>query len=97
MGHSMGGGGALIAPVDEHAGPHFRSIPESTPRVYPEVDGGSHFLAESKRGTHRALARKYVIVWLWLHLEDDDRYRELIYGDARNGDSVALSRYVTSP
>lgn len=138
MGHSMGGGGALlaadahpdeiravipftpwqpegafddvsdptlviagsadrIAAVSDHAWPHFRSIPESTPKVYLEVDGGDHFLADSDRGEDLATIGRYAVAWLKLYLDGDERYRDFLYGDDAERARGKFSRYVTSP
>ncbi|MQA89277.1 MAG: alpha/beta hydrolase [Gemmatimonas sp.] len=138
MGHSMGGGGALlaadqlgdeiqaaipftpwqpdgdfdgitaptlviagsaddIAGVDEHAWPHFQSIPASTPKVYMEVEGGDHFIADTTRGEDLELIGRYGIAWLKLYLDGDDRYRDFIFGEAQEGTTANLSRYVENP
>lgn len=137
MGHSMGGGGALIAahnysdeiqaaipftswqpdlrfegitvptlviagaadriaPVAVHAWPHFQSIPKTTTRVYLEVAGGNHFIANSGASDNAMLGR-YAIAWLKLYLDGDERYREFIYGEAQKVDADRLSRYITNP
>ena len=138
MGHSMGGGGTLIAaneqgdeiqaaipftpyqpegvfdritaptliiagsadrvtPVADHAWPHFLSIPESTTKVYMEVDGGDHYIADSTRGPDLATIGRYGIAWLKLYLDGDERYRGFIYGEEAESDREKFSRYVTSP
>jgi len=138
MGHSMGGGGTLIAAndypdeiqaaipftswqpngvfdritaptlviagsadrvagVSDHAWPHFQSIPESTTKVFMEIDGGSHFIADGRRGTDLATIGRYGIAWLKLYLDGDERYRGFIYGDEAAADRDKFSRYVTSP
>lgn len=137
MGHSMGGGGALIAansysaeiqaaipftpwqpdgdfagitvptlviagaadriaPVAAHAWPHYQSIPKSTTRVYLEIAGGDHFIANSGAADNAMLGR-YAIAWLKLYLDGDERYREFIYGESQKVDAGRLSRYITNP
>lgn len=137
MGHSMGGGGTLlaanshsneiqaaipftpwqpegifdgitvptlviagatdsIAPVAAHAWPHYQSIPKSTTRVYLEVANGDHFIANSGAADNAMLGR-YVIAWLKLYLDGDERYRDFIYGEAQKADSNRLSRYIANP
>jgi dienelactone hydrolase len=137
MGHSMGGGGTLIAAsehsddlqaaipftpwepeadlsgirvptlviagsddsiagVEEHAWRHYNLIPASTTKVYMEVDGGDHFIADTNRGTDLATMGRYAIAWLKLYLDDDERYRDFVYGP-RPYDEGKFSRYVTSP
>ena len=136
MGHSMGGGGVLlaanehgdqiqaaipftpwvpdaefgnitvptliiagsadgIAEVADHAWRHFQSIPESTTKVYMEVDGGDHYLADTNRGLDLATIGRYGIAWLKLYLDGDERYRDFIYGEQNAADLERFSRYVT--
>jgi triacylglycerol lipase len=138
MGHSMGGGGALlaanehsdliraaipftpwepetdlggiaaptlvlagsadgIAEVEEHAWRHFGMIPETTPKVYLEVAGGDHYIADTTRGTDLATVGRYALAWLRLYVDRDERYRSLIYGTLPSADAAKFSRYVTSP
>lgn len=138
MGHSMGGGGALLAAkrhgnelraaipftpwepetdlgdvavptlilagaadrvanVEEHAWRHFSMIPASTPKVYLEIAGGSHYIADSTRGTDLATVGRYAIAWLKLYVDRDERYRSFIYGELPADDAAKFSRYVTNP
>jgi dienelactone hydrolase len=137
MGHSMGGGGTLIAAsqhsdqlsaaipftpwepeadlsgitiptlviagsadniagVGEHAWRHFNEIPAATTKVYLEVDGGDHFIADTERGPDLATIGRYGIAWLKLYMDGDESYRDFIYGP-RTADEGKFSRYVTSP
>jgi dienelactone hydrolase len=138
MGHSMGGGGALlaanehsdqiraaipltpwepdsnlagvrvptlilagsddrVAEVAEHSWRHFGLIPESTPKVYLEVAGGDHYIADTTRGTDLATMGRYALAWLDLYVERDERYRSVIYGQLPPADAAKFSRYVTNP
>jgi triacylglycerol lipase len=138
MGHSMGGGGALlaaaqagsdlravipftswepdadftgifaptlviagevddIAEVDEHAWRHFRSVPTTTPKVYMEIAGGDHFIADTNRGTDLATIGRYALAWLELYLDGDERYRDFLFGPRPSGDAERFSRYVADP
>jgi len=138
MGHSMGGGGALlvanehgdqilasipftpwepestfgavhtptlilageldrVAEVDEHAWRHFASIPDATPKVYLEVAGGDHFIADTDRGTDLATMGRYTLAWLKLYVDGDERYREFLFGERSPEDEAKLSRYVADP
>ncbi|MEQ1857737.1 MAG: dienelactone hydrolase family protein [Longimicrobiales bacterium] len=138
MGHSMGGGGALlaanehsdqiraaipftpwepatslagiraptlilagsadrVAEVDEHSWRHFGLIPESTPKVYLEVAGGDHYIADTTRGTDLATMGRYALAWLKLYVDRDDRYRDVIYGALPPADAAKFSRYVANP
>lgn len=93
----MAGSNDRIANADAHAWSHFQSIPESTPKVYMEIDGGTHYIADSDRGPDLALVGRYAIAWLKLYVDHDDRYRDFIYGDIAAGDRDRFSRYVTNP
>lgn len=138
MGHSMGGGGALIAanlhgaelraaipftswrpdadfssitvptlviagsndtiaPSETHAWPHFQGIPETTPKVYLEFEGGSHFIADTTRGTDLDTIGRYAVAWLKLYLDGNEEVRGLLYGPRPAGDSEKFSRYVENP
>ena len=138
MGHSMGGGGTLIAAnnysdqiqaaipftpwqpegdfsnitvptlviageadriaaVGDHAWPHYLSIPQSTTKVYLEVDGGDHFIANSGSDKDHATLGRYGIAWLKLYLDGDERYRDFIYGETAKADLPGFSRYITNP
>jgi triacylglycerol lipase len=137
MGHSMGGGGALlaaaehgdeivaaipftpwepeadlsgvtvptliiagsadeIAPVGEHAWRHYQLI-SSAEKVYMELEGGGHFLADSERGPDLATVGRYALAWLGLQLDGDERYRDYLYEVGPAADAQKLSRYVTHP
>lgn len=92
----MAGSADRIAGVEEHAWRHFNLIPESTTKVYMEVDGGDHYIADTTRGSDLATVGRYAIAWLKLYMDGDEGYRDFIYG-AREVDAGKFSRYVTSP
>ena len=85
-----------IAPVLPHAWNHFHSIPRSTTKVYMEFDDGDHYVANTGRGDYPTVSR-YVIAWLKLYVDGDERYREFIYGEAAKADRPKFSRYITNP
>jgi len=138
MGHSMGGGGALlaanqagnriraaipftpwepttslagitaptlilagaddtVAEVAEHAWRHFGLIPASTPKVYLEVAGGDHYIADTTRGNDLATVGRYALAWLKLYVDRDERYRGAIYGPLPPSDAAKFSRYLAEP
>ncbi len=70
-----------VAAVGAHAWPHFRALPRDTPRVYLEVAGGDHFISDTHRGTDLDTLSAFVIAWLRLHVEGDERYRALFSED----------------
>lgn len=134
MGHSMGGGGALlaanayseelsaaipftswqpegnfsdiriptlviaaeaddIAPVAEHAWPHYLSIPAGTQKAFVELEDADHFIANSTATTMHSVIGRYGIAWLKLHMDGDERYRRFFTDSAQQPDSASLSRY----
>jgi len=93
----IAGSADRIAAVGEHAWPHYQTLPETTTRVYMEIAGGDHFLANSGRNRDHALIGRYGIAWLKLYLDGDERYRDFIYGEAARADRVKFSRYITNP
>ena len=93
----MAGSADRVAEVADHAWLHFQSIPESTTKVYMEIDGGTHYIADSTRGTDLATIGRYGIAWLKLYLDGDERYGGFIYGAQHEPDRGKFSRYVTNP
>jgi dienelactone hydrolase len=93
----MAGSADRVAAVGDHAWPHYESIPESTTKVFMEVDGGSHFISDTRRRTDLAMIGRYGIAWLKLYLYGDERYRSFIYGAEAEADRDKFSRYLTSP
>jgi dienelactone hydrolase len=154
MGHSMGGGAALIvaeaqgtelkaaiplmpwcrapksfskiivptliiageddklAAASRHARAFYASIPESTHKMYLEIKGGHHGVANgSADGTFTSLSRTegcpteeqrqiishYVVSWLKLYVDGDERYRQFIYEELPRGDASLLSKVEMAP
>ena len=142
MGHSMGGGGTLlaanahsaelkaaspftpwlpegdfaeisiatlviageedrIAPVVDHASPHFASLADDIPKMYLEVKGGNHFIANTDTGEERLapnidvhdLVGGMAVAWLKLFVDGDESYRDLVFGDMPARDRERLSRF----
>ncbi len=92
----IAGAADRIAAVSDHAWPHYQSLPHSTTRVYLEVAGGNHFLANSS-GPDLSTIGRYGIAWLKLYLDGDERYRDFIYGEAQKVDTGKFSRYIANP
>jgi len=93
----IAGSADRVAAVADHAWPHYQSIPESTTKVFMEVDDGSHYIADTRRGTDLAMIGRYGIAWLKLYLDGDERYRPFIYGAEAEADRDKFSRYLTNP
>ncbi len=142
MGHSMGGGGTLlaanensdqlkaaipftpwlpdadfssvtvptlliageidrIATVAEHSWPHYQTLTSATPRMYMEIKGGNHFIANSE--TENAglnpnidvhdLVGSMAVAWLKLFMDGDESYRELVFGEMPAEDAERLSKW----
>ena len=142
MGHSMGGGGTLIAasghsaelkaaipftpwqpdgdfsaisiptlviagendriaPVADHALPHFESLSEDIPKMYFEIKEGNHFIANTDTGDGRLapnidvhdLVGGMAVAWLKLFVDGDEEYRDLVFGEMPPGDRERLSKW----
>lgn len=142
MGHSMGGGGTLlaanahsaelkaaipftpwlpdgdfsdvtvptlliagevdsIAAVDEHARPHYQTLSASNPRMYLEIKGGNHFVANTDTGEDRLqpnidvhdLIGSMAVAWLKLFVDEEEEYRDLVFGELPASDRERLSRW----
>ncbi len=142
MGHSMGGGGTLlaandhsdqikaaipftpwqpdgdfgevsvptlviageidrIAPSAVHAWPHFQTLATQVPKMYLEIKGGNHFIANTDTPGDRLQPNMDVLdlvgymgaAWLKLYVDGDERYRDLLFGDLPASDSERLSRF----
>lgn len=141
MGHSMGGGGTLlaanqnsaelkaaipftpwlpegefgdisiptlviageddrIAPVVDHASPHFESLADDIPKMYLEIKGGNHFIANTDTGEERLapnidvhdLVGGMAVAWLKLFVDGDENYRDLVFSEMPAADRERLSR-----
>jgi dienelactone hydrolase len=55
----------------------FESIPETTPKMLFEVQGGSHSVANDPSSTDGEIGR-YGLSWLKVFLEGDERYRQFL-------------------
>ena len=60
-----------------HALVHYRKTPEGTPKLLFEVEGGGHFLPSNTDNAEGDVGR-IALLWLMVHLLDDDRYRPLL-------------------
>tara|TARA_R110002072_G_scaffold142853_5_gene288653 strand:+ start:56967 stop:57845 length:879 start_codon:yes stop_codon:yes gene_type:complete len=92
----MGGEADRVAPVADHARPHFASIPDSTQKLYLEIAGGDHFIANNQSEHLHPMLGKYALAWLKLYVDGDERYRDIIYGSIPAQDRQQFSRYTMS-
>ncbi len=65
------------APLSMHALVHYRETPKGTPKLLYEVEGAGHFLPYSTGNAGGDVGR-IALLWLKVHLLDDDRYRPLL-------------------
>lgn len=86
-----------IADAQEHAWRHFNAIPRTTPKVYLEIEGGDHFIADTERGRDLSTVGRYALAWLKLYLDGEEGLRPFLFGERTTGDAGKLSRYVASP
>jgi triacylglycerol lipase len=108
----IGGENDILAAVSRHARPHYASIPASTHKMYLEIKGGHHgatngsadgtFTILSKvegcpTGEQRQIISRYVISWLKLYVDGDERYRQFIYGELPRGDASLFSKFEATP
>ncbi len=142
MGHSMGGGGTLlaanensdalkaaipftpwlpdgdfgevkvptlvlagevdrIAAVADHAWPHYESLVSATPRMYLEIRGGNHFIANSMTENEglnpnidvHDLVGSMAVAWLKLFMDGEEGYRSAVFGTMPASDRERLSRW----
>ena len=102
----------ILAAVSRHARPLYASIPASTHKMYLEIKGGHHGVANgSADGTFTILSRgegrpteeqrqiisRYVISWLKLYLDGDERCRPFIYEELPPGDASLFSKVEMAP
>jgi len=141
MGHSMGGGGTLlaanahsdqlkavipltpwqpdadfgavavptlviageidrIAPAAEHAWPHYQTLSDNIPKMYLEIKGGNHFIANSTTDNERLapnidvhdLVGSMSIAWLKLFVNGEEEYRDLVFGEMPIADRERVSK-----
>lgn len=142
MGHSMGGGGTLlaasehsdqlqaaipftpwlpdadfsgvsvptlviageidrIATVAEHAWPHYQTLTNGVPRMYLEVRGGNHFIANTLTDNEglnpnidvHDLVGAMAVAWLKLFLDGEEAYRDLLFTESPPTDLERLSKW----
>ena len=102
----------ILAAASRHARVFYASIPASTHKMYLEINGGHHGLANgSADGTFTSLSKiegcgtegqrqiisRYVISWLKLYVDDDERYRPFIDEKPPPGDASLFSEVEMAP
>jgi dienelactone hydrolase len=76
----FGGENDGTAAPRRHAIPHYESIPAGTPKMYFEVRGGGHSVANNPANGMGQVGR-YGLSWMKVFLEDDDRYMQFLEND----------------
>jgi dienelactone hydrolase len=75
----------VIAPVFQHASPFYNEIPNSTPKAFVEINGGSHYCANGG-GVNNDVLSRFGVSWMKLHLDQDERYRQFLCGPNHESD-----------
>lgn len=91
-----------LAPVNEHAWSHYQTLTNATPRMYIEVEGGNHFIANTAEVENERLRPNIdvhelvggmAVAWLKLFLDGEEEYRELLFGEMPSEITEQLSRF----
>ena len=75
------------APVNSHASPFYNDIPNSTDKVYLEIENGEHSCANGRSGNDRALLSTYGVSWMKRFLDKDSRYNQFLCGPNHEANS----------
>ena len=91
-----------LAPVNEHAWSHYQTLTNAAPRMYMEVGGGNHFIANTAEVENERLRPNIdvhelvggmAVAWLKLFLDGEEEYRELLFGEMPSEITEQLSRF----
>lgn len=66
-----------IAPVRQHVSDFYRQIPSSTPKMYLEVRGASHYCGNSGNSQQDILG-KVGVAWMKRHIDGDRRFDQFL-------------------
>ena len=80
-----------VASVSSHASPFYRDIPSSTNKAFLEINGGSHYCANSGYSDEDILG-KYGIAWMKRYMDLDQRYTQFLCGVNHESDR-SISEY----
>ncbi|MBX2848042.1 MAG: hypothetical protein KTR16_06975 [Acidiferrobacterales bacterium] len=75
------------ARVGTHAIPFYNRIPNSTDKVYLEINNGNHSCSTGRSGNDRALLRTYGVSWMKRFLDKDGRYNQFLCGPNHTANS----------
>lgn len=91
-----------LAPVNDHAWSHYQTLTNEVPRMYMEVKGGNHFIANTAEVENERLRPNVdvhdlvggmAVAWLKLFLDGEEEYRELLFGEMPSEVTEQLSRF----
>jgi len=91
-----------LAPANDHAWPHYQTLTNAVPRMYMEVKGGNHFIANTAEVENERfrpnidvhdLVGGMTVAWLKLFLDGEEEYRELLFGEMPSEITEQLSRF----
>ena len=91
-----------LAPVNDHAWSHYQTLTNEVPRMYMEVKGGNHFIANTAEVENERLRPNIdvhelvggmAVAWLKLFLDGEEEYRELLFGEMPSEITEQLSRF----
>ena len=91
-----------LAPVNDHAWSHYQTLTNEVPRMYMEVEGGNHFIANTAEVENERLRPNIdvhelvggmTVAWLKLFLDGEEEYRELLFGEMPSEITEQLSRF----
>lgn len=94
-----------LAPVNNHAWSHYQTLSNAVPRMYMEVEGGNHFIANTAEVENERLRPNIdvhelvggmAVAWLKLFLEGEEEYREMLFGEMPSEITEQLSRFELS-
>ena len=77
-----GSADGLVLPSQATA--EYQSIPTTTPKVYAEFNGGSHYVGDTPLGTAASdkVVARLGLSWLEVHVLGDSRYQQFLVKDA---------------
>jgi predicted dienelactone hydrolase len=68
----IGGSSDTVAPDGDHSIPFYTSIPTTTPRIFLELRGASHFFPQSADPT----VSRFAISWYKRYVDEDTRFSQ---------------------
>ena len=66
-----------IAPVNSHASPFYNAIPDTTSKLFVEINNAGHFCGNTGQG-NEALLGSIGVSWMKAYMDLDDRYQPFL-------------------